>query len=184
MNEGSINHRNIILVGFMGTGKSSVGRKVASILRLNFIDMDEEIEKREKRSIPEIFGCFGESYFRQCERNLVKELAGRSSLVISAGGGVVLRKENIEDFSKSGLVICLDASIETIVKRIGSDKTRPLLAVDDKVSKIKELMSKRKAYYDMIKLHINTDNKSVDEVAEEVIRLYREYKYNINIIKG
>jgi shikimate kinase len=164
--------KNLVLVGFMGTGKSSIGRKVASTLGLSFLDMDARIEEREGRTIPRIFTEDGEPRFRQLERRLVEELAAQTGLVIATGGGVVLDPANLRDFSRSGLVICLQATPETILRRVGHESHRPLLSGGDKLQKIRDLLSRRQALYDAILLRITTDGLSTSTVADRVVQLY------------
>lgn len=160
---------NLILVGFMGTGKTSTGRALAARLGREFIDMDALIELREGRSIPEIFAASGEPYFRALERALVRELAARRGLVIAPGGGIVLNPDNIRDFAATGRVYCLRASPEMILKRVGSDTNRPLLQTDDKLGRIRDLLAKRQPLYDAIPLQIETDSKTPEAVAEEIL---------------
>lgn len=160
---------NVILVGFMGTGKTSTGRALAARLGREFIDMDALIEQREGRSIPEIFAASGEPYFRALERALVRELAARRALVIAPGGGIVLNPDNIRDFAVTGRVFCLRASPEMILKRVGSDTSRPLLQTDDKLGRIRDLLAKRQPLYDAIPLQIETDGKTPEAVADEIL---------------
>ncbi len=164
---------NIVLVGFMGTGKTSAGKILAEQLGMTFLDMDEEIVRREGRSIPEIFGSDGEAYFREVERSLVRELAEGSGRVIATGGGVVLNPANIDDFSRTGSVVCLWASPEWILKRVGGDTNRPLLQVDDKLGKIRSMLEARKSLYEAIPERIDTDGQSPGETAVVVIRRVR-----------
>jgi len=161
--------KNIILVGFMGTGKSSAGRMIASRLSMDFIDMDDEIVRREGCSIPEIFRDRGEPAFRALERALVQELAGRTNLVISTGGGIVLNPDNIADFSRTGYVFCLQARPETILRRVEHDQNRPLLQGGDKLTKISELLARRQAMYDAIPLQIDTEGHQPEDTARVII---------------
>ncbi|HMP90014.1 MAG TPA: shikimate kinase [Kiritimatiellia bacterium] len=164
--------RNIILVGFMGTGKSSAGRLIAERLGLEFIDMDDEITRREGCSIPDIFRDRGEPAFRAIERDLVVELSNRTGLVISTGGGIVLNPDNILDFSRKGLVVCLQASPETVLRRVEKDQNRPLLQGGDRMAKINELLAKRKTLYDAIPAQIDTEGHTPADTADAVIRHY------------
>ena len=166
-----MNKRNIVLVGFMGTGKSSVGKILAQRLGRTLVDMDAVIEERQKRPISQIFAQEGEPYFRRLERELVQELAARQSLVIAPGGGIVLNPQNIADFSKTGLVVCLIASPEAILKRVGHDTHRPLLQGGDKLQKINELLNRRKLMYDAVPHQIQTEGLTPDEVAEKILEL-------------
>ena len=164
--------KNIVLVGFMGTGKSVTGQIVARRLHRDFIDMDHLIEERAGKKISEIFADEGEAHFRALERALVQELAERENLVIATGGGVVLNPDNIADFSRTGTVICLHADPEIILRRVVKDQHRPLLeGDDDKANKIRELLAKREALYKSIPLQIDTDDHTATDTAEEVIAL-------------
>ena len=127
-----MSYSNIVLVGFMGTGKTVVGKAVAEEVGMTFLDMDVVIEEREGRKISDIFAEDGEPYFRSLERKLIQELSDGSGLVIATGGGIVLNPENISDFNKSSLVVCLSLDPDIIMQRLLSDTTRPLLQGDDK----------------------------------------------------
>lgn len=162
--------KNLILVGFMGTGKSVTGRALAERLNREFVDMDALIEEREGRPIPRIFADSGEPYFRDLERRLVLELAARQNLVIAPGGGIVLNPDNISAFSATGYVFCLRATPEMILKRVENDTNRPLLQVDDRLGRIRELLAKRQALYDAIPLQIETDHKTAGQVADEILQ--------------
>lgn len=161
---------NIVLVGFMGTGKSSAGRILAERLGMTFLDMDDEIVRREGCSIPEIFRDRGEPAFRAIERAMVVELAARRNLVISTGGGIVLNPDNIRDFSRTGDVFCLQASPESILKRVEHDQNRPLLQGGDRMAKIRELLDRRKPLYDAIPRQIDTEGHRPADTAEAIIR--------------
>ncbi len=165
--------KNIILVGFMGTGKSAAGRIVATRLKRDFVDMDAIIEDRTGKKISEIFADEGEAHFRGLERELTKELSAREDLVIATGGGIVLNPDNIEDFSKTGVVICLHADPDVILQRVAKDTHRPLLeGDDDKIKAIRDLLAKRQKLYDAIPLKIDTNNHTARDTAEEVLALY------------
>jgi shikimate kinase len=164
---------NIVLVGFMGTGKTAVGRRLAGRLGLKYLDMDETIEERQGRSISAIFAEDGEPRFRELERELARELAVRSGLVIATGGGIVLNPENIADFERTGLVVCLRASPETILRRVGHKTHRPLLQGEDKMKRITDILTRRAALYDAIAHQVDTDGLTVGEVTERIAALYR-----------
>ena len=163
--------RNIILVGFMGTGKSVVGELLAKKTNMDFVELDEMIETREKMSIKDIFEKKGEPYFRLVEKEIVKEASARNNIVISAGGGAVIDEENFKNLKNSGIVICLQARPETILKRTKNLKTRPLLNVPDPKKKIEELLAKRAPYYEKADHHIDTDNLTIEQIAEKIKEL-------------
>jgi shikimate kinase len=165
--------RNIILVGFMGTGKSSTGKIVAERLARTFIDMDSAIEEREGKPIPRIFAEEGEPHFRALERKMVQELAARSNLVVAPGGGIELNPDNVKDFSRTGLVICFHATPKMILSRVGQDTNRPLLQGGDKLQKITDLLAKRQPLYDAIPCRIETDGLTPADVAEKVLEVFK-----------
>jgi len=160
---------NIILVGFMGTGKSAVGKRLVEALHCRFMDMDELIEARAGKPIARIFSDDGEPCFRAMERDLVRELAQQQSLVIAAGGGIVLNPDNIRDFSQSGLVVCLSATPEEILRRVGNSTHRPLLNQPDPAAAIRNLLARRQPLYDAIPVQVATTGKTVEEVAERIM---------------
>ena len=160
--------KNIVLFGFMGSGKSSVGRILSRDFGMELLEMDDEIERREAEAINDIFEKRGEVYFRGCERNLVEELAGREGLVISTGGGVVLDERNISDLGRNGVLICLDASPGTILERTKSEDYRPLLNAPDPLARIRELLAQRQPFYDLVPNHVRTDGLAVSEIAGRV----------------
>ena len=165
---------NIILAGFMGTGKTTVGRILAIRLKKTFIDMDGIIEERAGKAISRIFAEEGEPYFRQLERNLVKELSGGRNQVIAAGGGVVLNPDNINDFSRAGRVICLMASETEIMRRVSASSDRPLLENGDKLGRIKKLLEQRRHLYESIRDRVNTTGLRPQEVAEVIMLMLKE----------
>ena len=161
--------RNIALIGFMGVGKSTVGRHVAQKLKLPFIDIDREIEKMNNSSIENIFERNGEEAFRKMEADEIKRVAGLPGRVISCGGGAVLNKDSMYYLREYCVVIWLWASIDTILKRAGNSGVRPLLKVKDRRSEIETLLTFRKPYYaDASDLFINTDHKKPGEIAERI----------------
>ncbi|HIE10255.1 MAG TPA: shikimate kinase [Kiritimatiellae bacterium] len=162
---------NIVLFGFMGTGKSTVGRILARKLGMDFVDMDSEIERRTGKTVPQIFAEDGEHHFRRLERALVRELSGRNATVIAAGGGVVLNPENIADFARNGLLICLNATPETILRRVRDESHRPLLEQGEKGSRVREMLQARRPYYDALPYQVETDDRTPDEIAGEIIAL-------------
>lgn len=175
--DGSIVSKNIVLVGFMGTGKSSAGRIVAERLGMKFLDMDDEIVRQEGCSIPDIFRDRGEPAFRAIERAMVGQLAAREGLVVSTGGGIVLNPDNVRDFSRTGLVVCLQARPEAILRRVEHDTNRPLLQGGDKLAKISELLAKRQHLYDAIPHQIQTEGQTPADTAVAVIALYKNLRF-------
>ncbi|MEA1964974.1 MAG: shikimate kinase [Candidatus Aerophobetes bacterium] len=169
---------NIVLTGFMGTGKSVAGKILAQELKMNYVDIDEVIEKREKKKIFEIFEVEGEGYFRQKESQIISEVSRWDNYVISTGGGAVLRKENLSALKSKGIIICLWARSEIILKRASKENTRPLLKGENRKEKIEELLEIRKPYYEKADLKIETSNLSPEEVAEKILRALKdEYNY-------
>ncbi len=167
-----MNKRNIILLGFMGTGKSTVGRLVAGRLGRTFVDMDDEIELRAGKKISQIFSEDGEARFRGMEQNLVRELAGKENLVIAGGGGIVLNPQNLGEFERTGMLICLTADPEALYRRVADARHRPLLEGGDKRAKLIALFEKRKPLYDAMKNRIDTSSLTAEAVADEVISLF------------
>lgn len=162
--------RNIVLIGFMGTGKTVVGKMLAERLGMEFLELDEIIEEKEGFSIKEIFEKKGEPYFRKIEKNVVKEAANKKGIVISAGGGAIVDDENFMTLKKNGMLICLEASPDSILKRTKGLTCRPLLNVADPMKKIQELLKKREPYYKKADLCVNTDNLTIEEIVVEIIR--------------
>lgn len=155
----------------MGTGKTATGQALAERTGMTLVDMDSIIEERNGRSISDIFSTDGEPAFRKMERELTKELSQEKGLIISTGGGIVLNPDNLTDFERNGLVVCLDASPEVILKRLENDSSRPLLS-GDKKEQIRSLLQTRKPLYDAILHHINANQLTPEERAEEILKLY------------
>lgn len=164
--------RNLIITGFMGTGKTSVAQRVAERIGRPFVDMDERIVQRAGRTIPEIFSQFGEGTFRQIERGLCEELSMREGLVIATGGGCLVDDRNRELLMCNGWVVCLDCEAEAIVRRLQGDQGRPMLWGDSPEQRVRDLLSQRYAAYSQIPHHLDTTSRTVEQVAEAVVRLY------------
>ena len=162
----------------MGTGKSVTGRLVAKRLDRQWVDMDTEIEQRERRKISDIFLRDGESYFRRVERDVVKELCERKNLVVAAGGGVVINPENVQDFSRTGVVICLSAIPSVILQRVAAETHRPLIEDGEKARTIRDLLEIRKPLYDAIPNQIDTTCLSPELTADRVIEIYEKTVVN------
>jgi shikimate kinase / 3-dehydroquinate synthase len=164
--------RNLIITGFMGTGKTTVAQRVAERIGRPFVDMDDVIVMRAGRTIPEIFAQFGENAFRQIERGLCEELSIRSGLVIATGGGCLVDASNRDLLMSNGLVICLDCEAERLVERLQGDRGRPMLWGDSPEQRVRDLLSQRWDAYHRIPHHIDTTNRTVEQVVDEVIWLY------------
>jgi len=162
--------RNITLVGFMGTGKTTVGRILAERLGYTFVDVDNEIEMEQGVTISHIFSELGEAYFRMLERDKIKELCRKEGLVISAGGGAVLDARNVDDLRHCGPVVCLSAKPDEILNRVGGTETRPLLQVPDPLAKITEMLEARAPFYARADCTIDTSGLSPQEVAGIIIK--------------
>ena len=160
---------NIVLVGFMGTGKSAVGRVIAQKLEFHFIDTDDVIEQTSKAKISDIFAEHGEVYFRDLESQAVKSVALMKNQVVATGGGVVLRSSNIDLLRTGGPIFCLNATPKAIWDRVRSSQSRPLLRGPDPLKKIETLLDKRAPYYALADHQIETTGVSVDRVANEII---------------
>ncbi len=163
--------KNIILIGFMGTGKTVTGRVLAERTGMELVDMDSIIEERAGRAISAIFATDGEAGFRKLERALAHELSQREGLIISTGGGVVLDPDNMADFKNNGLVVCLTASPATILQRLENDTTRPLLS-GDKKEQISGILATRRPLYDAVEHQIDGDRLDPNERAEAILKLY------------
>jgi shikimate kinase len=160
---------NIILTGFMGTGKSSVGRVLARELGMAFVDIDELIEERENRVIAEIFERSGEAYFRDMEVQLVSSItSSMNDVVLSTGGGIVLNSVNMELLGSWGTVVCLIASVEEIMRRVGSTHARPLIDDANKRHSIEQRLKERSSFYDAAEFKVLTDGKSINDVVGEI----------------
>ena len=170
--------QHLILTGFMGSGKSSVGRELASLLQRPFIDLDDYIEQQEGLTIAEIFSQKSELYFRQLEQQALKTVLAYPPLVLATGGGTIINEDNRRLIQNRGYVIFLDASQDTIMKRTGVSHSRPLLLAGDKTlsadsfrqQKIKDLLNERRPVYELCHLKILTDNLSVHQVTRRILQ--------------
>ena len=162
----------IFLIGFMGTGKTTVGHRLAERLGWSVIDSDEEIVRREGRTIPEIFSAEGEPYFRLREREMLAELSTSENAVITTGGGAVLAEANRDLMRSSGLVVALEAAVDEIVRRVAADENRPLLDVDaaERRQRVEQLLAARQGLYDFADLRVDTTHLDVETIVDEVIR--------------
>jgi len=160
---------NVAVYGFMGVGKTTSGALLAEALGYEFIDMDDEIEKRTGKTIPEIFMDDGETRFRELERDLVMELSRKEGYVIGCGGGALADLVNAEALRESSTLVYLTASVDEILERTGKESHRPLLRVDDPRKTIEELIAKRKPVYERYaEVKIDTTGKTPESVADEI----------------
>jgi shikimate kinase len=166
--------KNLVLVGFMGSGKTAAGQRAAQRLGLTFVDMDDLIEQRLGMTITRIFQTKGEAFFRQHERELVRELAARQDHCIATGGGVVLDPNNLRDFSRTGVVVCCWVDARVAFERTKHARHRPLLEADpDRRARIEELLRQREPLYRAIPLQIDTSAMTVEQQADELVRIYQ-----------
>lgn len=170
--------RNVALAGFMGVGKSSVGRLVAAELQFEFVDTDEVIETRTGVKVSEIFAMHGEAVFRKFERELVEEMAAWSGRVISTGGGLVVEPDNLASLKSHSLVVCLWATPDTIYQRTKHQTHRPLLQAAEPLVKIRELLGTREAAYKQADVLVNTEQRSIKEIAAHVLHHFRAAQHN------
>jgi shikimate kinase len=164
---------NIYLIGFMGTGKSTVGRALASRLGRVFADLDELIELKERRPITEIFAQEGEPYFRHAETAALTQVSREKNMVVACGGGIVTREENLRIMKDSGTVICLCADPETILARTRGMKHRPLLNVENPRERIESLLNARAPLYACAGNVIDTSSLTVEEAVAAAEKLVR-----------
>ncbi len=168
---------NVILVGPMGAGKTTVGKVLASQLKLKFVDSDREIEDATGADIPWIFDVEGEAGFRQRESRMIAELTARNGIVLATGGGSVLAPQNREFIKARGFVVYLRASLAQQIERTSRDKNRPLLQTPDPAGRIAELMQIRDPLYqEVADLVIDTNRRSPRMVGQEIARRLKEFR--------
>ena len=170
MNAGDV---NLYLVGFMGTGKTTIGRAAAQRLGFALLDSDHEIERQKGETIAEIFASEGEPAFRQLEREFIETGHPATRTVVSCGGGLVIQPGMLELLSSRGVVICLHASIETILARTGRHQHRPLLNVEDPDLRVRTLYAEREPVYKRAGTVILTDSRSMIDIVGHVVRAWR-----------
>ncbi|MEQ8236276.1 MAG: shikimate kinase [Syntrophomonadaceae bacterium] len=164
--------KNLVLIGFMGTGKSTVGIRLAQKMKREFIDMDREIEEVCGMSVAEIFKRCGEVRFRSEESLLAAKLGEKQDKVISTGGGAVLFAENVDSLRKNGILICLDADPADIFSRVNRKKgSRPLLKKNMTIEDIENLLKQREPYYAQADIRISTSGKDLDRVVREIMEI-------------
>lgn len=165
--------RNVVLIGFMGTGKTSTGKMLAQRLGCAFIDMDVKIEEEAGMTIPEIFAQFGEDHFRQLEHELALKLSSRRNAVISTGGGIVKNPANVEALKSSGVMVCLKANVDTVLERTQNRGTRPVLDKEDKGDRrqaVEKLLQEREALYEQADFTVDTSDLSPLQVVEIITK--------------
>ncbi len=166
---------NIVLTGFMCTGKTSVGEKLSKKLNYEYVDIDELIEKHTSMKIAEIFEKYGEQFFRDIESEIVEKVSKLDKKVISTGGGVVLRDKNMRNLKENGIIINLTASPQTIYERLKNQPgIRPLLNKPNPLEEIQKLLNFREPYYQNCDIRINTDNLKIDEVVDKIIEFVKD----------
>jgi shikimate kinase len=167
------NDVNLYLVGFMGTGKTTVSRIVAARLGHRWLDSDHEIERTQGRSIPDIFASEGEAAFRAMEREFIVGGHPAERTVVACGGGLVVQDGMLAELRKRGVIVCLHATVETILRRTAGNRQRPLLNVEDPEKRIRDLYAVRDPIYRRSGSVILTDNRPQIEVVQHVLRVYR-----------
>jgi len=168
---------NIILIGFMGSGKTEVGRLLAKDLKLKYVDTDALIEAEQHRSINEIFEKNGEPAFREMESKMIEALKGKKGRVISTGGGIILRPENVKKLKKLGTLVLLWADPETVHKRVRDTGDRPLLNVADPLAKIREILSFREPIYRSVAdFAVDTSRLSPEDACNRIKKCLEEEK--------
>ena len=165
---------NIVLVGFMGVGKTSVAAELSELLGWEVVDIDDVIESDAGISISRIFTEFGEEHFRDLESAAVVKIAEQRNLIISTGGGVVLRPTNMDQLKSTGQVFCLTATSEEIWRRVGHETHRPLLDTPDPMTRIREMLEARASAYSQADHMVDTVGKSPCAVAEEIVQIHQQ----------
>ncbi|WP_229106443.1 shikimate kinase [Paenibacillus sp. 1001270B_150601_E10] len=167
---------HIVLIGFMGTGKSIVGQRLAERLHVPFIDLDQEVVRQEGRSIPELFAQEGEEYFRDTESKVLAAwLQSEQPGIISTGGGAVLRAINCDVMKQQGFVVALTAEVDTIIARVSGDADRPLLQ-GNASERVHQLMEARAGRYDFAHCTIPTDQCEVEHIMHQILEAYETYR--------
>ena len=167
--------KNIFLIGFMGCGKSTIADHLLKEYGMDIVEMDRELVERVGMTIPEIFATRGETYFRDEETKLLTECGEKSNVVISCGGGAVLREQNVNIMKTSGVVVWLTANPSTILERVGKDENRPLLKGNKNVSSIQEMLEKRLPCYEKAAdIQVETDGRKVEDICKEIIEKVKD----------
>lgn len=162
--------RNIVLIGFMGCGKSTLARILSQKLGWPSFSTDAVVEAKAGKKIPEIFQDEGEGHFRHMEHEAVLEVARKQGVIVDCGGGVVLNPKNIEALKKTGTLVFLSCDADVIYKRVKTQPKRPLLDVPDPLAKIKDLLKERQPYYQQADMTMDTSDGDLSRVAQEIIQ--------------
>jgi len=162
----------LILVGFMGTGKTEVGKAVWERKGRTFIDIDDHIVQTTGITINDIFKQHGEDAFRELESGMIRKFSKISGLVISTGGGSLLRVQNVDNLKRTGVLVCLTASPEEIARRVADERHRPLLNGPDRIGVVREMLARRSKSYEIADITIDTNGKSVNAAVQEVLDAY------------
>jgi shikimate kinase len=169
--------KNLVLIGFMGVGKTRIGKMAASELGMEFVDTDDVISERFDMSVSDIFARLGEEVFRKAEKEVIAELGAKESIVIATGGGAVQFQENMDNLRRNGVIVCLSAEPEVIYARTSTNKTRPLLnSGEDAMTRIKSLLEKRKPFYSAADCEIDTSHNNPAVTLQDVVRYYKEHE--------
>jgi shikimate kinase len=171
--------RNIILCGFMATGKTSVGKRLAAMTHYDFLDLDAAIEEEAGMSIPQIFSSQGEPAFRKLESLMVERVSAKSGYVMATGGGTIVNPHNLEMLKRCGVVITLMADIPTILQRVGSGEDRPMLQ-GNRIERIRALMEQRAPAYAKADILLDTSALSIDEVARLIVNQLQEFGFRLD----
>lgn len=170
--------RNIVLIGFMGVGKTSIGKRLADLFGMEFIDTDKEIERLTGMTVSQIFTRFGEVRFRSEENLVVTKVAGERNCVISTGGGAVINPANIQALKENGTLICLTATPEIIQERVSKRGGRPLLQKDRSIDRIVSLLQERESFYAQADYSIDTTDLSQEETLDSILSFLKEEGYD------
>jgi shikimate kinase len=177
--------KHLYLIGFMGTGKSTMMHMLHETTGLAMIDTDEFIEQQTGRKIREIFAEDGEEAFRRMETECLKKIATCEASIISCGGGIVLREENVRLMKKSGVIICLEATAETVWKRVHHSDSRPVLNGNMNVEYIQGLLNARKPYYEeAAECHVPTDSRTKEDICKDILEQFRSLNTYRQVKKG
>jgi len=167
----ALNGRSIVLVGIMGVGKSTIGKRLSQYLDIPFVDADKEIEKAAGMSVQDIFEQFGEDAFRSGEKKVIKRLMGEGQKILATGGGAFMNEEIRADIAAGGVSVWLNADLDILMKRVQRRADRPLLKTEDPEATMKALLDERNPIYGLSDVHIESRTVSRDVIAAEVVDL-------------